>query len=395
MPKQKYTTRIRSRLAAVSMVVILAIAGVTQGFGVFAASCTTATQCQQQIDALNQQKADAQSNSDKLAIQASSYQDAINKLDTKINALQEAIVANQNKSDELKVQIAQSQAQLDQEKKTLGENIKQMYLQGDMSVLEVLASSNNLSSYVNRQEYRNAVQQQVKDTLDQITKLKLQLQQRQESLDGAIKAQQGQRSELADAQAQQGQMLAYTEGQKAAYDSQIASSQKQISALQQQIIALNTPVGSAVSYGGACGGGYPNAHSGPYGYWGCTYAQDNTIDNWGMYNRECVSYTAWREAQASRYVPYGLGNAGDWIYNVPSSWVSQTPEAGDVAIRPADPNLVFFNGERDVGHAMYVESVNGDGTINISQYNASLNGTYSYVAGRSTAGLYFIHFPSS
>jgi surface antigen len=64
-----------------------------------------------------------------------------------------------------------------------------------------------------------------------------------------------------------------------------------------------------------------------------------------------------------------------------------------VAIRPANPSLVFFNGERDVGHAMYVESVNSDGSINISQYNASLNGTYSYVSGRTTSGLYFIHFP--
>ncbi|HVX58675.1 MAG TPA: CHAP domain-containing protein [Candidatus Saccharimonadales bacterium] len=394
MSKQK-TRKLNHRLAAGLSVALLVVAGVTQGFGVFAASCSTTSDCQQQINALAQQKADAQAASNKLAIQATSYQDAINKLDTKINTLQEAIVANQNKSDELKKEIAKAQTQLNHEKKTLGENIRQMYLQGDMSTLEVLASSNNLSTYVNRQEYRDAVQQQVKDTLDKITKLKLELQQRQESLDGAIKAQQAQRAELSSAQSEQASLLSYTEGQKAAYDSQIASSQKQINQLNQRIIALNTPVGSSVSYGGACGGGYPGSASGPYGNWGCNYAQDNTIDNWGMYNRECVSYTAWKEAATGHYVPYGLGNAGDWIYNVPSSWVSQSPQAGDVAIRPADPSLVFFNGERDVGHAMYVESVNGNGTINISQYNASLNGTYSYVAGRSTSGLYFIHFPSN
>jgi surface antigen len=40
---------------------------------------------------------------------------------------------------------------------------------------------------------------------------------------------------------------------------------------------------------------------------------------------------------------------------------------------------------------MYVESVNGNGTINISQYNASLDGRYS-TNTISPSGLYFIHF---
>lgn len=384
--KQSLKDKLTSRFVAGMAIAILLVATVsTSGFGVFAATCSSTSDCQSQIDALSQQQADAQANSDKFALQAKNYQDAINKLDEKINSLQEAIVANQNKSDQLKSQIADAQKQLDHEKKTLGENIKQMYLQGDMSTIEILASSNDLSTYVNKQEYRNAVQQQVKDTLDKITKLQLELQHRQQSLQGAIKAQQKQRAELASAQSEQASMLAYSEGQKAAYDSQVASSQKQIDQLRQEIIALNTPPSSAVSYGGACGGGYP-------GYL-CNAPQDSIVDDWGMYNRECVSYTAWKEAATGHYVPYGLGNAGDWIYNVPSSWVSQTPRAGDTAIRPANPSLVFFNGERDVGHAMYVESVNGDGSINISQYNASLDGTYSYVSGRSTAGLYFIHFP--
>jgi surface antigen len=61
--------------------------------------------------------------------------------------------------------------------------------------------------------------------------------------------------------------------------------------------------------------------------------------------------------------------------------VDTTPRAGDVAIW----DIGAF------GHAMYVESVNKDGTINISQYNADYYGHFSY-ATVSTSGLQFIHF---
>src|SRR2546430_13946734 len=42
--------------------------------------------------------------------------------------------------------------------------------------------------------------------------------------------------------------------------------------------------------------------------------------------------------------------------------------------------------------AMYVESINSDGTINISQYNADLAGHFSRVYNLSPNGLVFVHF---
>jgi surface antigen len=131
-------------------------------------------------------------------------------------------------------------------------------------------------------------------------------------------------------------------------------------------------------------------------YWGCNQSQDNTIDNWGMLNRECVSYTAFRMHQAylageiRHDMPNwgGVGNAYQWIQDAQNAGipVDQTPQAGDIAIRPRNPNIYG-----DVGHAMYVESVVDGGTIIVSQYNSDYHGTYSMVS-RSSAGLYFLHF---
>ena len=395
MLKQKVKKMVNVKVATgLAAVLLLVTAFSTHGFGVFAATCSSTSDCQQQINSLNTQNGQAQSSLNSLLGQASSYQDAINRLEDQINGLQQQIVANQQQSDSLQAQITQAQAQLDQEKKTLGENIKQMYLQGKVSTLEMLASSKNISDFVNKEEYQSAVQSQVKATLDKINALKLQLQQQQTQINTLLQNQQAQRAQMSADEDQQNQLLSYNEAQQASFNQQITVNRKQISQLQAQIIALNTPAGSNFTYSGSCGGSYPSVASGPYGRWGCSYGLDNGTDNWGMYNQECVSYTAWmvHEEYVSGEIAHdmpnwgGVGNAGEWINDAQNAGipVDQNPQVGDIAIRPASG----ING--DVGHAMYVAAV-GNSQIYVQQYNADLRGNYSE-GWRSSGGLYFLHF---
>ena len=134
--------------------------------------------------------------------------------------------------------------------------------------------------------------------------------------------------------------------------------------------------GSRVIPGGTCGGGYPAK-------W-CNVPQDSVADNWGMFNRECVSYTAFKVWSSGRTMPYwgGRGNANQWVGNARAAGipVDGNPRAGDVAISMAGP----------YGHAMYVEGVSG-GNIYVSQYNYGNAGEYSTMSIPS-GGLYFIHF---
>lgn len=122
-----------------------------------------------------------------------------------------------------------------------------------------------------------------------------------------------------------------------------------------------------------------------YPYKNAAYPSKNT-DPWGMYMRECVSYTAWRVAASGRTMPYwgGKGTAKLWDDNARAAGipVDSKPRVHDVAVSNAG----------DYGHVMYVEAVNADGTITVSQYNARFDGAYSVVT-RSPAGLVFIHFP--
>ena len=144
------------------------------------------------------------------------------------------------------------------------------------------------------------------------------------------------------------------------------------------MLGLSVSVVSIVavaSMGPACGGGYPEK-------W-CRAKLDTIVDDWGMYNRECVSYTAHKVASSGRHMPHGFGDANMWPEAARDNGIAvdTQPRVGDVAILP--------DGEH--GHSMYVEAVHGDGTISVSQYNKAKTGTYSEER-RDTSGLVFIHF---
>ena len=356
-------------VAVVIMGAILSLA--TLGYGQ-----VKADQYEQQIQSLEGQNSGLQAQSDSLAATAASYQQAVDALGQQIATLQQDIVSTQSQIDSLQKQIDEAQAQLDQEKKTLGEDIRAMYLEGQISTFEILASSNNLSDFVNKQEYRNAVQDKVKTTVDKISLLKAQLQNQQREQQDLLKDQQTQQNQLQANEDQQTQLLNYTESQKATFDSQIKANNAQIISLRAAQAAANRQLGGVPVAGDPGHGGYPSKWN--------NSPQDSLIDSWGMYNRECVSYTAWKVYQTYGYMPYwgGVGNANEWPGDAQRAGIptGSTPKVHSVAIW----NVGAF------GHAMWVEAVNGN-TIYVSQYNYDYQGHYSEMS-ISASGLTYIYF---
>jgi surface antigen len=321
---------------------------------------------QDQINSLNAANADARSVVNGLQAQAASYQDAINQLQGQINGLQASIDANKAQQVSLQQQIDQAQAQIDQEKAFLASDVKAMYVDGTPSTLEVLANSKNLSDFVDKQEYRTSVQNKLQDTLAKIAELQKELQTKKLQIDQLLSEEQDQQNQLASTQSQQSALLNMNQGQQAAYNSQIMANSKQIAQLRAQQAAANKQLGGSVIAGDPGHGGYPSKWD--------NAAQDSMIDSWGMYNRECVSYTAWKVYQTYGYMPYwgGRGNANQWPGDARSAGIDtgSTPRADSVAIW----NVGAY------GHAMWVEAVNSDGSLWVSQYNYDYQGHYSEMA---------------
>lgn len=328
------------------------------------------------INALRSQNNSNQAISNQFGAQAASYQGQVNNLNSQISAIRQSILDYQRQSDDLQRQIDKAQADLLQQKQILGENIKTMYLEGDISTIEILAASKDLSEFVDRQEYRNTVQDKIKTTVDKITTLKLDLDQKQRDVQNIIKSQETQQAQLDSKLSEQNSLLAYNEQQKADYDGLIRRNNQQIQGLRAAQLAANRKLGGSVVAGDPGHGGYPAYLD--------QSAQDSIFDNWGMFNRECVSYTAWKVYQNYGYMPYwgGRGNANQWPADAQADGIptGSTPQVGSVAISMAG----------GYGHAMWVEAVNGS-MIYVSQYNFDLAGHYSemWVNGSNFTYIYF------
>jgi len=80
----------------------------------------------------------------------------------------------------------------------------------------------------------------------------------------------------------------------------------------------------------------------------------------GYEYRNCTDYVQWQESQSpiNVSVPTNWGNGGQWYDNAPSNEQTTTPKAWDAAVVPGS-----------VGHVAFVQSVNTDGTITVTEYN--------------------------
>jgi surface antigen len=377
MPKQ---TKLASTLSFGRRLGLIALAiGVIGGVAI-----VHADKYDDQIAALAAQNAATQNLLNGVSEQAANYQAVVDALQTQINAVQAALVASQAQQAELEAKIAANQAIIDTKKTQLAATIKALYIDGQVSSLEQLASSRNLSDYIDKEEYRNKVQASLNGAIKEINVLQDELKKQKVQVDQLIASQQVEKNQLAAAQAQQAQLLAYSQAQQAAYTTQISANKSQIGELRRQQAIENTRYNIGNFRGDPGNGGYPNV-------WAYA-AQDSMIDSWGMYNRECVSYTAFKvhqdyiQGKNSHDMPWwgGQGNANQWDDNARAAGipVDSNPTPGSIAVS----NAGFY------GHVMYVEQVSADKSqIYISQYNQQLTGQYSE-GWRYTTGLVFIHF---
>lgn len=336
-----------------------------------------ADQFEEQIKALEQQKNQNQGSSSALGQQAEGIQGEINALGTQIASIQVQIDVNTARQTELTNQIDVAQKKLEEQKGLLSANIRSMYIEGDISPLEMIASSKNLGDFVDKQEYRDRIKDNISSTMDEIERLKIQLGGQKKEITRILDEQKTLRGTLDQKNAEAGVKLSSANQDKASFDAQIKSQSQQISSLRAQQRAANSRLGGSAVAGDPSKGGYPSKWA--------NAALDSLVDSWGMYNRECVSYTAWKVYESGRKMPTwgGRGNANQWPGNARASGIpiDGNPREGDVAISMAG----YY------GHAMYVEAVSG-GRVYVSQYNYAVNGEYSEM-WISIGSLQFIHFP--
>jgi surface antigen/peptidoglycan hydrolase CwlO-like protein len=319
-------------------------------------------QLQTQIDSYQQQAAQLNS-------QADTLQKTLDQLDSQKNAIEAQMNLQQVQLAQLNQDIANNQQKISDDQDALGNTIADLYLADQESPLEILASSTSIADYVDKQTYQNSVKDSLATTITSIKNTKLQLEKQKQAVEQVIAEQQFAHDALVAKENEQSQLIAQTKGQESAYESLIATTESQkLSTQQAQQDAIQTAIerdGGVVDIlpGDPNKGGYPweagcwvDANAVSHGGVG-----GNGTDALGYGCRQCVSYAAWRVGQYTGHFPMYWGNANQWPASAQAAGYTTgtTPRIDSVGIISAGA----------YGHVVWIEAVNNDGTVDVSQYN--------------------------
>ncbi len=325
---------------------------------------------------------------------ADTLQNKLNQINAEISALQAEIKVNNTKHEKLQADIAANTKKLNQTKDALGSIVANLYVSSDISSLEMVASSSNISDFIDQAEYKNTVRDQLATSLEQIKKIQAQLESDNAAVEKILAQLKVQHTQLEASRADQQNLVNQTRGQEAAYRKLVSKSKQQIqNALDAQRAYYNS-----------LGGGVDSGVVGTFQYWGWSgnqgcggdgypYCgpQDSMIDPWQLYNRECVSYAAWAISHRFNRQVYGFhgqGNAYEWPHSAAvysGAYRVYSPQPGDAVVLPA------MSGFAPIGHLMVVEKVSGSDVF-VSQYNFYGTGQYSTMWIK-TSGVIFMRFP--
>jgi surface antigen len=374
---KSHKTNLRKRIEASLMATVLVVSGlygIINSVDTFAVSWCTTERCKEAEKA----EKEASEKANNATQEADTLDGEINRLNQEIKMYEARIVANRAKAEDLQKQIDDNTKKLEIQKDALADMIINMYIEGDTDELMVLASSNSISDYAERQTRLDATRDQISFATQMVESLKKDLEAQKKEVDRVIADQQIQQQAIQETKRREEELVAVYKANAAAYAAESAAARK----IKEAEIAEAIRKANST---GAIGNGantYPKRNNCP---------QDNLkYSFYGGYVCQCVSYTGWKVFERYGIRISAWGNANQW-HNTARRLgyrVDHTPEAGSVAISTSGT----------WGHAMWVEGVNPNGTINLSEYNNSYSsashkaGDFGYRIGVSTSGLWFIHF---
>lgn len=176
--KHRSTTPVSKGIATKSVLVAAAVM-MTIAAPLSISQRASADQFDDQIRAIQGQINQYQSQVNQLDAQANTLQAELDKITIEKNQIQAQVDLTQAQYDQLQSQIADTQKKIQSNKDALGDTIANMYVDNSVTPLEMLASSKNITDYVDQQEYRASIRDTLSATIDQIKQLQTKLKQDQ------------------------------------------------------------------------------------------------------------------------------------------------------------------------------------------------------------------------
>ncbi|MCL5093853.1 MAG: peptidoglycan DD-metalloendopeptidase family protein [Patescibacteria group bacterium] len=342
----------------------------------------TMNQLNTEIDSLRAQIGQKRNEKDSLANEIAIFDAQIQELTLKIQATDYEITRAKSDITWINNEVVRIQKEIAKEKDLLKENIRVLYEQGNASVAEMVASSNNFSEYLDKTEYLYTLQNKITDTLARIEALKKDLEQKKQVLEAKKKdleklqkQQNGQMADLNNQRAQKDALLAQTAGEEANFQAILdskAAAYRDADAQLKAILSRPSPsVSSGSSYIPFIGAASPSygsiARGTIIGYQGNTGFSSGSHLHFGVYIGD-------QDVEPDPYL-----NSGQISYPEDSFYISQGywgtfshrgvgwPGGLDMVsyygapIRAAADGNIIFDGYMPNGFGHYIIMEHGNG----------------------------------
>lgn len=312
----------------------------------YPAGCVTQA-CREAAD----RASSSESRAREAAANAQTLEGEVNRLNAEISALEDEIAMNQAIANDLQAQIILNEAKLTLQQSALAKLLVDMHFEEEPDAILVLASSNSLGDLAERQTRQANAKTQVTASAEAIKTLKEELEAQKTSVDALIAAAETTRAEISNRRNQQEALIARYQNDSAAYERDAAAARE---TMQREIAAEIAKYNS----GGVVGEGY-NSYP-----WADRCPRDNVgYIVVGGYVCQCTSYAGWK---AQEYFGIYISSWGD-----AKSWGYSAQRQGYVVNDTPAPHTIAYSTSGIYGHVMWVESINANGTINLTEYNNS------------------------
>lgn len=294
------------------------------------------------------------------AANAQTLEGEVARLNAEIAALEDEIARNQAVAEDLSMQITANQEKLSLQQSALAKLLVNMHFEEEPDTIIMLAGSESLGDFAEKQSRQTTAKTQVTESAENVRQLKEQLEKQKASVDALIASTEISRNEATSKRNEQAALIAKYENDSAAFEADSAAARE---IMQQEIAAEIARYNS----GGVVGEGYnsyPWANQCPW--------SNLAFITVGGYVCQCTSYAGYKVQERWNYYISNWGNA--------YSWGNSAARAGFVVNDTPAPHTVAYSTAGEWGHVMWVESVNANGTINLTEYNNSASSKTGYIA---------------
>jgi len=332
---------------------------------------------------------EAQENAAEAEEKVDTLEGKIAQLENEIKVLQAKIDTNVQVLEELNAEIEETSAKLKDQQAAFAEVLVKNYFEAaaDSEPILRMASAETVSDYAEREARAATTEEQLGIFANEIKETKQDLEDKKFEVETIVKDQEKEQEIISNNQAEQARLKEQYQDDADGYAAEAEEAlkiKKEEEDKRAAEIARANRGGRVVASGK---NSYPYQSRCPQENW---YFTGRFILAYGGYICECTSYAGWK---AYEYWGVSISSWGNAMY-----WGSSAQNHGYTYNSTPEAHTVGVSTSGAYGHVVWIERVNSDGTIDLSEYNnssSSISGSradFGYRVNVPASQYYYIHF---